>query len=99
MSNSATAWLYLLHLQVNTRPKRYTSCSKEAPFLQGKIAFLNKAKEKTIKFLTSTIELFRESEFADHTYTTDDDDDYHDDDLDSLLSSRSASDSDEESDD
>ena len=83
-------------MQVSTRPKRYTFSSKDAPFLQGKIAFQNKAKEKTIKFLTSTIELFRDSEFADYMYTTDDDDDYNDDDLDSSL--LSSSDSEEESD-
>ena len=86
-------------MQVSTRPKRYTSSSKEALFLQGKIAFLNKAKEKTIKFLTSAIELFHESEFVTHDDNDDDNDDDDDDNLDNANGSvLSSSDSDEESD-
>ena len=82
-------------MQASTRPKRYISCSKEAPFLQGKIAFLNKARDDIKKFLTSTIKEFRESEFADT-----DEDDNRDEDLNEDLndSSFSSSDSNEESD-
>lgn len=69
-----------IHCFVKVITKLYKSTSKETTYVRGKIALLNRAKERAMRLLSYAIEVFRQAELRDGEtlYVEPLDDDYDD---------------------